>query len=391
MDKELLIFFGIIYGGFGVFFAYQIIYKICPKRKLFTVGVYLMSVLLLCLVCCAVSEWEYIVLVPFFYISIAPLLYYMVISIVTSKKEKSLYRGVESQIRYKDDVIRTEYEDTENVFCRCMVTEPKEYVKKGRLVLIVPSLPPKYGKKYYWFIDYNGNCYNSSGNYREFSSLYNYAPYNEIADALAEAGNVVVRLDMFGKNPGAMKGIDHAKDVTAWVHRIQELKRITEDPVVIGHRENGLFAVQLMKNNHWKRGILICSGLNYRYVPYSNSVNKSIEDLLPKLPADVSLIQIDAELDFHKINKKEKTAKLRCAYTIRLIKNMDFTLRYFDREKKIDIRQYDNVLVRCRRGMGDGIVGKGYCIKCGTGKFPPVYEKLVEVLRESIDLMGEFA
>ena len=281
-------------------------------------------------------------------------------------REKKLYRGIESKLRYDNDVIRTELEDAENAFCRCIVTEPKESGKNGRLVLIFPSYP-------LGFVDYNGNCYDHSGSYLESYVIYNYAPYNEIADALAKEGNVVVRMDMFGKNRGA---IDPMRDITAWIHRIQELKGISEEPVVIGHRESGFFAVQLMKSNHWRRGILLCSGLNYRY---SDNVGSCCA-YMQELPGDYSFIQIDAGLDKNRVDRKETISDLHCTYRIYMIENMDYTLRYHDKRKKKDIRKYD-----ARE------ISKGYRIKCGTEEFPPVSNELIEVLKAEIDMMGRFA
>ena len=281
-------------------------------------------------------------------------------------REKKLYRGIESKLRYDNDVIRTEFEDAENVFCRCIVTEPKESGKNGRLVLIFPSYP-------LGFVDYNGNCYDHSGSYLESYVIYNYAPYNEIADALAKEGNVVVRMDMFGKNRGA---IDPMRDITAWIHRIQELKGISEEPVVIGHRESGFFAVQLMKSNHWRRGILLCSGLNYRYMDKAGSCCAHMQEL----PGDYSFIQIDAGLDKNRVDRQETVSDLHCTYRIYMIENMDYTLRYHDKRKKKDIRKYD-----ARE------ISKGYRIKCGTEEFPPVSNELIEVLKAEIDMMGRFA
>lgn len=388
MDVKMLIYlYTLVLCAYS---AYNIIYKTSPQKKLHAVGVYVASGIVISFVCILVDIGDCFIVISFLYGLVAPLLYYTLISIAELIKERSLYRGIESQLRYRDNVIRTEYEDAENVFCRCIVTESKEQVEKGRLILIVPSLPPCYGKKYFWFVDYNGNCYNSSGDYREFSSLYNYAPYNEIADALAEAGNVVVRMDMFGRNPEAVKKIDHVKAVTTWICYIQKRKRIVEDPIVIGHRENGLFAVQLMQSNRWKRGILVCSGPNYVYLNYSKNA-KNAYTLLRELTSDYSLIQIEAGLHSCTVDRKETITKLQCGYMIRQIENMDFTLRYYDIEKKINNRKYDNKLVRKKRGMGDGIVGKGYRIKCGTGKFPQVSNELIEVLKVEIDMMGRFA
>lgn len=278
---------------------------------------------------------------------------------------KKLYRGIESKLRYDNDVIRTELEDAENIFCRCIVTESKESGENARLVLIVPSLP-------LGFVDYNGNCYNRSGSYLSTYLIYNYAPYNEIADALAKEGNVVVRMDMFGKN---RKPIDPVRDITAWIHRIQELKGITEDPVVIGHRESGFLAILLMKSNHWKRGILLCCGLNHSYPIYS-PVAKSYCAYIQELSRDYSFIQIDAGLDEDRMDRKETTSDLHCAYRIYVIENMDYTLRYYDKRTKKNVRNYNGRAIR-----------KGYNIRCGTEEFPPVCEELVKILNESIDLV----
>lgn len=382
--------------AYCVYTAYKL-YGLSTQKKLFAVGVYIALGIVITYVCILADIEDFgdsIVSIFFLYSTVMLLFYYTVTSIADYKKEKSLYHSIEPQLRYRDDVIRTEYEDMENVFCRCIVTEPKEQEKKGRLILIVPSLPPYYGKKYYWFIDYNGNCYDSSGDYREFSSLYNYAPYNEIADALAEAGNVVVRMDMFDRNPEAVKEIDHVQAVTAWIRCIQEQKGIAEDPIVIGHRENGLFAVQLMQSNQWKRGILVCSGPNYVYRNYTKN-EKSMYMLLRKLTSEYSLIQIEAGWSSCSISigkdVKAMIRKLQCRYMIRTIENMDFTLRFYDKSKKKNNRQYDDVALRRRRGMGDGVVGKGYRISCGTGEFSQVSNELIEVLKAEIDMMRSFA
>ena len=194
-----------------------------------------------------------------------------------------------------------------------------------------------------------------------------------------------------GKNPEAISKIDHTKDITAWIYRIQEIKGIVEDPIIIGHRENGLLALQLMQNNHWKRGILLCCGLHYNYFPYSYSVKKPLIYLLQDLTDDYSLIQIETGLSGSRINRKENTSKLQCAHRIHMIENMDDTLRYHNIREKVNSEHYDNILLRKRRGLGDGLIGKGYRIKCGTGVFPPVCEELIEVLKAEIDMIGGFA
>ena len=114
--------------------------------------------------------------------------------------------------------------------------------------------------------------------------------------------------------------------------------------------------------------------------------------LIRELTSEYSLIQIEAGWSSCSISigkdVKAMIRKLQCRYVIHTIENMDFTLRFYDKSKKKNNRQYDDVALRRRRGMGDGVVGKGYRISCGTGEFSQVSNELIEVLKAEIDMMG---
>ncbi len=147
-------------------------------------------------------------------------------------------------MRHIDNIIKRTYEDNENVFNRCIVVGPIISDVKNQLILMVPQMP-----KYMYLVDYNGNCVNEVGEYVESSMIYNYAPYNEIAERLAQEGYLVVRLDMFCKGVREINIIDYAEGITVWIRRIKKDTGIDRNPIVIGHRENGNLTVKLMKYN----------------------------------------------------------------------------------------------------------------------------------------------
>ncbi|MDE7339643.1 MAG: hypothetical protein K2N80_03655 [Lachnospiraceae bacterium] len=347
----VILIFLLLYG--------YLIHRVSPtKIKITAVVVYVISMIFIGIV--------YDILNMFLLATIAVIFYTGVMAAIGFRKEKKIYHGIESKLRYMDRVRRTEYEDMENIFCRCIVTEPVKEGGKGKLIFIVPNLPPYIDYKYLYFVDYNGNCYDHFGKYLEGPLLYNYAPYNEIAEGLAQEGHTVIRMDMFWPNTREVKTKNYIESINGWIAYVKKIKNIVEDPIVIGHRENGFLAIDLMKSKQWKQGILLCCGLNYNY--FTNG--KSCGDYLNELTDDYSLIQIDAEMDRNrKKAEKEKISDLRCRYTIYKIEHMDYTLRSYEMKRKNKVN------------LDERRLAKGYKIMCGTGEFPPVSIKMMEILK----------
>lgn len=151
------------------------------------------------------------------------------------KQEKSLFTNIESKLRFAQEVIRTEREDFSNIFCRCIISKLDNQSKIEKTILIMPFLP-----KELYTVDYNGNCINSLGRYDEGGYLANYAPYNELADFLEKAGYLVIRLDMIGTKKERIRIIDYLDGIQEWVLKIHKQYKVTGEPIVIGHRENGI-------------------------------------------------------------------------------------------------------------------------------------------------------
>lgn len=347
----VIIIFLFLYG--------YLIHRVSPKKiKNIVVAIYGISMISICIVYDILNMFLLATIIVIFYIGVG--------AAISFQKEKKIYRGIESKLRYMDNVRRTEYEDIDNIFSRCIVTEPAKEGRKGRLIFIVPNLPPRIAHGYAYFVDYNGNCYDHYGKYLEGPLLYNYAPYNEIAEGLSQEGHTVIRMDMFWPNVREIKKQNYIESINRWIDHVKEIKNITDDPIVIGHRENGFLAIDLMKSMQWKQGILLCCGLNYNH--FAN--RKSCGDYLYELTSDYSLIQIDAEMDrYRKKVEKEKISDLRCKYVIYKIENMDYTLRSYATERKNKVN------------LDERRLAKGYKIMCGSGEFPPVYEKMMEILK----------
>ncbi len=291
---------------------------------------------------------------------ILPFLYSIIVGITNVRTEKKLFNGIESKMRHMANVYERTYEDNKNVFNRCIVVESDMSEVKSQLILIVPQIP-----KYMYLVDYNGNCVNEVGEYVEASMIYNYAPYNEIAERLAQEGYVVVRLDMFCKEVREINIIDYVEGITEWIRRIKKDTGIDRNPIVIGHRENGNLTVRLMKYNHWEDGILLCCGLNYNYM----IEGKSCYEDLKELTNEYTIVQIDTGLGENKRKEDEDKNILQCNYSVNKIVNMDYSLRKHDFLHK---RKYFE---------------KGYGIKCGTGEFPPVCEELMILLKNILTKM----
>lgn len=293
---------------------------------------------------------------------IAPFLYSIIIGITNVRTEKKLFYGIESKMRHIDNVVIRTYEDQENIFNRCIVVEPPMSDIKNQLILIVPQIP-----KGMYLVDYNGNCVNELGEYVESSMIYNYAPYNEIAERLAQEGYSVVRLDMFYQGVREISIIDYVEGITVWIRRIKKDTGIDKAPIVIGHRENGNLTIKLMKCNQWKNGILLCCGLNYNYL----IDGKSCYEELKELTNAYTIVQVDTGLGENKRKEDEDKNILRCNYSLNKITDMDYSLRktIFLYKKKYFER--------------------GYGVKCGTGEFPPVCEELMILLKNIlIKMMG---
>lgn len=292
---------------------------------------------------------------------VAPFLYSIIVGIINVRTEKKLFNGIESKMRHVDGIITKTYEDKENIFNRCIVTEAASNVK-NQLILIVPQIP-----KYMYLVDYNGNCINAIGEYVEASMIYSYAPYNEIAEGLAQEGYTVVRLDISYKGAREINVSDYAEGITLWIRRIKKDTKTGSDPIVVGHRESGHLAVKLMKCNQWKSGILLCSGLNYDYI----IEGKSCYENLIELTNEYSIVQIDTGVGENKRKENEDKNLLQCSYIINKIENMDYSLRKHVSSHKSKYFE------------------KGYGIKCGTGEFPPVCEELMTYLKNILPkLMG---
>ncbi len=285
---------------------------------------------------------------------VAPFLYSIIVGIINVRTEKKLFNGIESKMRHIDDIMTKTYEDEENIFNRCIVTEAAASNVKNQLILIVPQIP-----RYTYLVDYNGNCVNEMGEYVEASMIYNYAPYNEIAERLAQEGYTVIRMDIFYKGAREINVCDYAEGITQWIRRIKEEAKTSSTPIVIGHREGGHLAVKLMKCNQWKSGVLLCSGLNYSYIVKG----KSCYEHLLELTNEYSIVQIDTGVGENKRKENENKALLQCSYIINKIEDMDYSLRKHASSHKSKYFE------------------KGYGIKCGTGEFPSVCEELMIYLK----------
>ncbi len=286
----------------------------------------------------------YILLVlPVFYLGLA--------GIYRVQKEKRLFTGMESKVRVADDVIRKKYEKSTNIFRRCVITLPKEGDIKGKPILILPQMPFALHK-----VDYNGNCINDLGRYDEIGWLHNFAPYNELADNLARLGYLVIRMDMIG-GCGNEEITDYGEGVLDWVAYIKELFRIEDGPVVIGHRETGIWAVKLMAREKWRTGVLLCCGMDGKY----DEEGKSCLDYMMELGEEHSVLHISAGIGRKERNAEGAMDKLKCKYKPVKMENMDISLR---------------------EGKSRNVSEKGYGILCGTGSFPPVYAGLAEEIAE---------
>lgn len=288
---------------------------------------------------------------------IAPFLYSIIVGIRNVRKEKKLYNGIESKMRHIDNIVKRTYEDDENIFNRCIVVGPAISDEKNQLILIVPQIP-----KSMYLVDYNGNCVNELGEYVEASMIYNYAPYNEIAERFAQEGYSVVRLDMLCKGARDINITDYVEGITVWIRKIKKDMGIDKNPIVIGHRENGILTVKLMKYNQWKYGILLCCGLNYNYM----AEGKSCYEYLKELPNEYTIVQIDTGLGENKRKEDEDKNILQCNYSVNKIVNMDYSLRKNNFAHKTKYFE------------------RGYGIKCGTGEFPPVCEELMILLKDKL-------
>lgn len=291
---------------------------------------------------------------------ITPFLYSIIIGITNVRTEKKLFNGIESKMRHIDNVVIKTYEHKENIFSRCIVVEPPMSDIKNQLILIVPQIP-----KCMYLVDYNGNCVNELGQYVESSMIYNYAPYNEIAERLAQEGYSVIRLDMLYKEVREISISDYVEGITVWIKQIKKDTGIEKNPIVIGHRENGNLTIKLMKCNQWKKGILLCCGLNYNYL----IEGKSCYEELKELANDYTIVQVDTGLGENKRKENEDKNILRCNYSLKQIRDMDYSLRrnVFPYKKKYFEKGY--------------FFERGYGVKCGTGEFPPVCEELMILLK----------
>ena len=278
---------------------------------------------------------------------ILPVFYLGLVSIIRINKERKLFMGIESKMRYSDDVIRKKFGNPANLFQRCMVTLPKEGNIKDKVILILPQKPFAL-----YQVDYNGNCINGSGRYDAIGWLHNFAPYNELADGLARYGYLVIRMDMLGAC-GKEDFTNYEDGVLEWVTYVTELFHVKNDLVVIGHRENNIQAVKLMLKERWKVGILLCCEPHVGH----DEEGKSCLDYMLELGKEHSVLQINACIGGKRKNKIRETDKLKCKYKSVNAENMDISLR---------------------KGKSRNLSEKGYGILCGTGNFPPVYEGLAE-------------
>lgn len=55
--------------------------------------------------------------------------------------------------------------------------------------------------------------------------IYNYAPYNEIAERFAQEGYSVVRLDMLCKGVREINITDYVEGITVWSAHVQTRRR----------------------------------------------------------------------------------------------------------------------------------------------------------------------
>lgn len=310
-------------------------------------------VLMIVIYCVGNDMGVMLYIITMFFVLMLRFIYGVIRGAKKINQEKRLFTNIESKLRFAHEVIRTEQEDFFNIFCRCIISKIDNQDKIEKTILIMPFIPNEL-----YFIDYNGNCINSIGRYDQVGYLENYAPYNELADYLAKAGYLVIRLDMIGTKKKQVCVADYFEDIQKWVLKIHEQNKVDGNPIVIAHRETGIIALDLMKKNNWKNGIFICCGLNYRYLVKK----KSCYDYLKQLTKEYSILQIDAGNNYCLKNKKEKVEDLECTYKIIKIDDMDFTLRKINRLYKDELSE------------------KGYKILCGTGKYPPISDELVDVI-----------
>lgn len=280
------------------------------------------------------------------------------------KRDEELFTGIESKLRFDQEVERIEQEDFSSIFSRCIISKLNTGVKMDKIILIMPFLPYNYYGIDYFLVDYNGNCVDSFGRYDELGVLSNYAPYNELADALAKEGCLVMRMDMIGSEREGTYILGYLEGIKAWVLKIQEQYQITDEPIVIGHRNNGVLALELMKRNNWKKGVFLCCGLNN----IDTLEKKRCYYYLKHLTEEYRILQIDAGKDILYKNKKEKAEDLYCDYKIIKIDDMDYTLR-----------KYHN----------NEVTYKGCRIPSVTGEFPPIYDKLVREITNYLHELDE--
>ena len=131
------------------------------------------------------------------------------------RNERRLFKGMESKLRYAENLVRTEYRNSYNKLQRCIITY-SEKMAKDELIVILPQPTNDL-----YIFDYNGNCMNQLGQYEEGGWIYNYAPYNELADALAEDGYFVIRMDMLGSEGKQIKICNIQDAVADWVDYIK--------------------------------------------------------------------------------------------------------------------------------------------------------------------------
>lgn len=314
----------------------------------------LVSLVLMIVIYCAGNDMSVMLyIITMFFVLMLRFIYGVIRGVKKINQEKKLFTNIESKLRFAKEVVRTEQEDFFNIFCRCIISKIDNQDKIEKTILIMPFIPNEL-----YFVDYNGNCINSTGRYAQAGYLENYAPYNELADYLAKAGYLVIRLDMTGTKKNQVCAADYFEGIQKWVLKIHEQNKVEGNPIVIAHRETGILALDLMKKNNWKNGIFICCGLNYRYLVKK----KSCYDYLKQLTKEYRILQIDAGNNYCSKNKKEKIEDLECTYKIIKIDNMDFTLRKVNKLNKDELSE------------------KGYRILCGTGKYPPISAELADVI-----------